>query len=376
MKILHLYAGNLYGGIETFLVTLARYRDLCPELIPEFGLCFRGRLWDELTTAGAVVHDLGEVRLSRPWTVWNARRRLRHVMLENRYDAVATHACWPHAVFASQVRATNTSLVHFGHDAITEISKIDRQAARTSPGLIIANSHYTASHCKTIFPNSPVEVVYLPVAKRDTGTLAKSVDDLRSEVHTDRSSIVILQVSRLERWKGAWKLIEALKLLKDDASWTAWIVGGVQRKSEQTYFNELNSEAARNGIADRIRFLGNRNDVPRVMASADIFCQANTGAEPFGITFIEAMHAGLPIVASDLGGPAEIVDATCGINVEAGDEVALAQSLRELIHDPVRRKELGIRGPSRASQLCDPARQLRAQYEAIATICSLRKVLP
>src|SRR5262245_65707170 len=77
LRVLHLYAGNLYGGIETLLVTLARYRELGAPMVPEFGLCFHGRLWDELETTGASLHDLGEVRCSRPAAVWRARTRRR-----------------------------------------------------------------------------------------------------------------------------------------------------------------------------------------------------------------------------------------------------------------------------------------------------------
>jgi hypothetical protein len=51
LRVLHLNAGNLFRGVETFLVTLARRRALCPQLEPAFGLCFPGRLEDELTSA-------------------------------------------------------------------------------------------------------------------------------------------------------------------------------------------------------------------------------------------------------------------------------------------------------------------------------------
>src|SRR5688572_22783452 len=106
VRVLHVYAGNLYGGIETYLVTLAKFRAQCPEMEPEFALCFRGRLWDELKTAGAVVHDLGPVRFSRPWTLLRARRRLRQVLRSKYYGAAVTHACWPHAAFAPVVRSS------------------------------------------------------------------------------------------------------------------------------------------------------------------------------------------------------------------------------------------------------------------------------
>jgi hypothetical protein len=62
MRVLHVGAGSLYGGVETLLITLARYRHLCPDMIPEFALCFDGRLEKELISQGVPFHDLGEVR--------------------------------------------------------------------------------------------------------------------------------------------------------------------------------------------------------------------------------------------------------------------------------------------------------------------------
>ena len=59
MRVLHIVSGRLYGGVETALVTMARCRDLCPEIEPEFALCFDGRLRDELTGGGTPVHIAG-----------------------------------------------------------------------------------------------------------------------------------------------------------------------------------------------------------------------------------------------------------------------------------------------------------------------------
>ena len=74
-RVLHINSGNLYGGVESILVTLARLRNLCPALKPEYALCQEGRLSRELRDAGVTVHMLGNVRISRPWTIWRARRR-------------------------------------------------------------------------------------------------------------------------------------------------------------------------------------------------------------------------------------------------------------------------------------------------------------
>ncbi len=101
------------------------------------------------------------------------------------------------------------------------------------------------------------------------------------------------------------------------------------------------------------------------MAAADVYCQPNTGPEPFGIAFVEALYAGLPVVTSGFGGAAEIVDGTCGMLTAPEDPAAVASALRELILDPSRRRALGAAGPLRAKMLCDPARQLGAAAAAI-----------
>ena len=127
MRVLHLYSGNLYGGIERMLATLAACRHLAPEMEPEFGLCFRGRVWDELTAAGVPVHDLGPVRVSRPWTVRRARRQLAGLLREDRFDVVACHANWPHAVFAPTIRAAGPRLRMSVQRCASRKIHVDRQ---------------------------------------------------------------------------------------------------------------------------------------------------------------------------------------------------------------------------------------------------------
>ena len=80
MRVLHVYSGNLFGGIETMLLTMARERALCPAIEPAFALCFEGRLGDELAATGVSVHRLPEVRASRPMTIRRARRQLAAVI--------------------------------------------------------------------------------------------------------------------------------------------------------------------------------------------------------------------------------------------------------------------------------------------------------
>ncbi|MSU36992.1 MAG: glycosyltransferase family 1 protein, partial [Pedosphaera sp.] len=64
LRVLHVGAGNMYGGIESHLLESARARDFCPELKQEFALCFEGRLSEELCGVGARVHMLGAMKAS------------------------------------------------------------------------------------------------------------------------------------------------------------------------------------------------------------------------------------------------------------------------------------------------------------------------
>jgi glycosyltransferase involved in cell wall biosynthesis len=162
----------------------------------------------------------------------------------------------------------------------------------------------------------------------------------------------------MEPLKGHTILIEALGLLRDRAGWSCRLAGGAQRPHEARYMESLRARAATLGIADRVEFLGERSDVPQLLAAADIYCQPNIEPDAFGLSMIEALTAGLPVVTSALGGAREIVDDTCGVLVVPHDPNALASELSSLLDDPDRRKQLGANGPARARALCDPSVQM------------------
>ena len=182
---------------------------------------------------------------------------------------------------------------------------------------------------------------------------------LRRELTTSADDVVIVQVSRMEAWKGQAVLLEALAGLRHRAGWTLWQVGGAQRDSEARYLQSLRDSAERLGMGDRVRFLGQRSDVPALLDAADIFCQPNLAPEPFGISLVEAMSAGLPVVTSAAGAAMEIVDGSCGALTPVADVSALSLALDALIQDRAERERLGLAGRTRAGMLCDPAVQTR-----------------
>jgi glycosyltransferase involved in cell wall biosynthesis len=357
-RVLHIVSGNLYGGVETLVVTLARYRQCCPALDQQFAVCFEGRLKRELLAAGVRVHELGAVRVRQPISILKARERLRDVINENRIDVVICHMAWTQALFGSVARTSRAPVAMWQHMASNGRHWLELLARWSGPDLVICNSEYSARELRGAFASLPIEVVYYPVAAPTISYSQVDRDATRSEFTTPIEAVVVVHTGRMQEWKGHRLLITAASRIKSNSQWILWFVGGAQRELEHGYLASLRVTAAEVGIADRVRFLGQRSDVERLLAASDIHCQPNISPEPFGIAFIEALYAGIPVVTTQIGGAIEIANDSCGVMVPPGDSNALAAALERLIADGDGRRRLGSAGPARARYLCDPARQI------------------
>ena len=111
----------------------------------------------------------------------------------------------------------------------------------------------------------------------------------------------------------------------------------------------ISKGAAELGIAERVHLLGYRDDIPRILAGSDMFVLP-TPSEGLSIAIMEAMAAALPVVATAVGGNAELVEpGRTGYLVPVGDAVALADAVRKLAKDPARRRAMGRAGRSRVT---------------------------
>ena len=106
-----------------------------------------------------------------------------------------------------------------------------------------------------------------------------------------------------------------------------------------------------------------------MLCAADIYCQPNTGPEPFGIAFVEALYAGLPVVTTNLGAAPEIVTDDCGILVPPVSDNLIA-ALSDLIQDTIRRLRLSAAGPKRAAALGDPRTTMQAMENELKKLIS------
>ncbi|MGC3968262.1 MAG: glycosyltransferase [Pirellulales bacterium] len=301
LKILHLAAGNLYGGVESFLTTIAKSQAYTDDVESHFAVCFPGRLRDELIDSGRPVHNLLPVRLSRPWTAWAARRRIRQLLSEVRPTVVVTHSTWLHTIFGAEIKRSGAASVLFVHGVLSQSHWLDRLSAHIEPDGLVANSRFTAEAAQLLFPNVQFEVAYLPVPEpKAFGSDVRR--EFRTQFGASEDTSVILTAARFEPGKGHEILLRALSQLPRNLKWACWIAGGPQRPAEQAYYSKIRELGHRLQIADRLTYLGDRNDIPSVMHAADVYCQPNVAPESFGITFVEALYAGVPVVTSEIGG--------------------------------------------------------------------------
>jgi glycosyltransferase involved in cell wall biosynthesis len=360
MRLMHVYLGRSYGGIERLLITTLRLRALWPTIEPAFVIYPPGDFTRELEEAGAVVHDLGvgNVRLRNPLSLWRARRRLRELLIAKRSDLVVVHNLWLWAMFGAGARASGLPTVLWLHDPpMRPTDWVTRWARLTRPNRVLCDSDYTAGLVPSLFPGVPVEAVHCPVEPAqlaDKLSAAKLREAARTELGLDKDAVV-----------------RALAKLRDLPNWVCLQVGRPVLAVE--YLERVKQAATDLRIAERVHFLGYRSDLAQLLAASDVHCQPNAQPEPFGIAFVEALYAGLPVVTTAIGGALEIVDESCGILVPPGDLDALAAALGRLIQDPDLRRRLGTQGPARARQLSDPTAQM-AKLEAVLLKAASRAI--
>ena len=226
------------------------------------------------------------------------------------------------------------------------------------PSRHLANSQWTADQVRQAFPRAHVDVLYPPVVSPSPSRDRASV---RAHFNTPPESLVFVLAARWERGKGQDVLVEALARLPADLPWEAWIAGSATGRREARFQHEVRARIAALELTHRVRVLGSRHDVPDLLDAADIYVQPNTAPEAFGLSLVEAMRSGLPVVTSDIGAAREVV-ASGGILLPPGDPSALAGALAGLA-DPVQRTSVGEHGRDHARRFGDPeqtARQLDA----------------
>ncbi len=240
-------------------------------------------------------------------------------------------------VGAAAARLAGVPLVSHLHDILSpaHFSTLNRRlsvtAANRSCRRVIADSTATAEAFIAAGGRPhKVEVVYYGFEPPPPARPERRVST-RAELGVGPDEFVVGHVGRLSPWKGQDVLIRALARVPDAVG----VIVGEALFGEDELARTLPELGASLGLTDRLRFTGFRSDIVEVMRACDVVVHSSTSPEPFGRVIVEAMLAGVPVVASRAGGPCEIIDdGRTGWLTEPGDDVALAERISALADDP------------------------------------------
>jgi glycosyltransferase involved in cell wall biosynthesis len=167
----------------------------------------------------------------------------------------------------------------------------------------------------------------------------------RALLEISDNTLVLSVVANLHAYKGHADLLEALARAAPQLprGWQLLVTGADVDNNLDTLMRMVGEK----GLADNVRFLGQRLDVPTILSAADIHVSASY-TEGLPNNILEAMCARLPVIATDVGGVCELVlNGTTGILVPPRNTQALSEAIVALVSDPKRRTVLGSSGRQR-----------------------------
>jgi glycosyltransferase involved in cell wall biosynthesis len=218
-----------------------------------------------------------------------------------------------------------------------------RRAARAA-AVMHCVSKSTASHFAELgFAREQLRPVHFGL-RWEQGSAARA-KELRAELGLGADHVVVGSVSRLVWPKGLDALLAAASRLAERLDHVRVLLVG-----DGPLRQRLEAQTRRLGIEGRVVFAGRRSDVPDLLEMMDIHA-APSVTEGFPMAVLEAMHAGVPSVATAVGGhPEMIVDGETGFLTAPGDVEALADRLARLACDPAARNAMGAAARARARQ--------------------------
>jgi len=218
------------------------------------------------------------------------------------------------------------------------VAKVIRLLSRLLPNGVIANSHSTLDALE--LPRSKKTlVVYSAFAKAIGGGIGKR----------EQRNFNVLLVGRLAHWKGQHIVLEAAKRFSSEGRVKFWLAGDALF-GEEEYKNELVQQIEKDGLT-HVSLLGHIEDIQGLMNTADLLIHTSITPEPFGQVIVEGMAAGLPVIASNEGGPVEIVvPGETGLLIQPGDPALLAESITWMLEHPEERRIMADKGMKRVKE--------------------------
>ncbi|HEY7160935.1 MAG TPA: glycosyltransferase family 4 protein, partial [Acidobacteriota bacterium] len=199
-------------------------------------------------------------------------------------------------------------------------------------------------------------------AKKNVHVVHNSIAPANAATAVMNHDPVILWMGRLQRWKGAHVFIKAAGIIHKEYPEVQFkVVGGALFGIEPDYEKELHDLAQSFHLENVLTFTGHQSSVDTFIQSADIVVHSSIRPEPFGLVILEAMNAGKPVIASNEGGPLEIVQhEVTGLLIPPNDPEKLAAAIMNLSADASLRTRMGQAAQERVKKYFNPAKMIRA----------------
>jgi len=332
------------GGAERTLLNVLRYHDR-ERFVPSVAFLADGPVVDEVRKLDTAVMLFHAARFRNLSVAWGVIKALRNQLLHDDVRIVFGNMSLGHLYGGLAALATPCSTVWFQHGIPKYFEGLEHAAACVPSQVTFVTSRAARRAQKRLRPFGKIEVVpgAVDLDKFDPTRIAPG--ELRRVLSIKPEHPIVACIARLQRWKGQTQFLSAAALVQRTMPEVHFVlIGGTLFGLEPEYNQELRQQAERLPLPERIHFLGHCDDVAPVLADVDILVHCPLSPEPFGLALVEAMAMGKPVIATDAGGPSEIVqNATTGFLVPPGDTAKLADRILFLLSDRVVRSEMGAR---------------------------------
>ncbi len=321
MKILQILPELNVGGVETGTIDLARY-------LTEHGheavvVSHGGALVPELKSAGAKHYTL-PVHQKNLLTMFWSMKRLQRIIIQEKVDIVHARSRVPAWVAYFACRKTGVPFITTCHGYY---SKHFFSVVMGWAKLIIVPSRVIGHHMVEDF-GVPLESIRC---------IPRSVDIRKFNIPRDedpKRHPVIAIVGRITPLKGHEYFLRAMaRVVRQMPYVKVWVIGDAPLEKE-SYKEGLLSLTKQLGLVNCVEFLGNRKDIPQLLSRVDVLVLSTVTQESFGRVILEAQAAGVPVVATRVGGVVDIIEeGETGLLVAPRQPDEMAQAILRILND-------------------------------------------
>ncbi|WP_411875731.1 glycosyltransferase family 4 protein [Vulcanococcus limneticus] len=347
MKVLHVLHGLHAAGIEALALQLIRHAPTAMQselLNADRSQQAQAPAFQELVESGQLAALHQWPRCDGPLLAWRSFR----LCLRRRFDSALIYPCnrpmlW--LALGARLAGVRRLAVHLGNTAPADPAgrRTWHRLLRWFQRLGVLAVPCTQAIVESLRPWPP-GLRLGPVIPNgcDTAAIAARAAAARAQRRPGDTRRVLM-VARLDPIKDQATLLQSFAAARPPG-WQLQLVGeGPDRARLEALALELGLDPAQ-------VFLGRRSDIPELLGQADLLAFSTTPAEGFGIVLIEAMAAGLPVIASDVPACREVLKGgVAGELLPPGDAAAWAERLAELMGSSEQRQELAVRAQFHAA---------------------------